>query len=202
MVLGKAGLGARGDFGGILRRVAGLAVAIGMVAASTSALAQWAWKEDNGRMVYSDRPPPSNIKQSQITRQPTLIAPAPPPTPVAPGAAAAPGQPGPAAGAAAAGDVREPTTKAGPKTIADQELEFRKRQQAREAAEKKSADDEAKASQQAQDCDRVKGYIQSLESGVRITRTDNDGNPHFLDDSERAAELDRSRATAAKTCAS
>jgi hypothetical protein len=178
--------------------VAGLAVAIAMVAASTSALAQWAWKEDNGRMVYSDRPPPSNIKQSQITRQPTLIAPAPPVTP-----AAAPAQP-PAGVAPGAADIREPTTKgpAAPKTVADQELEFRKRQQAREAAEKKAADDQAKATQQAQDCDRVKGYIQSLESGVRITRADNDGNPHFLDDNERAAELDRSRAVAAKTCAS
>jgi hypothetical protein len=48
----------------------------------------------------------------------------------------------------------------------------------------------------------MKGYIRSLESGMRISRTDADGNPHFLDDSERAAELQRTKDNASKTCTS
>ena len=161
--------------------------------AAAAAQAQWAWKDDNGRMVYSDQPPPAGIKQSAITRQPTAM------TPVAP-SAAAPSEAAPQQQASAAPNAAADPNK--PKSLADQELDFKKRQQARQDAEKKAADDQAKASAQAADCSRAKGYIQSLENGVRITKTDPDGNPHFLDDSERAAELDRTKAIAAKTCAS
>ena len=38
---------------------------------STPSEAQWAWKDGNGRLVYSDRPPPSDVKPASIVRQPT-----------------------------------------------------------------------------------------------------------------------------------
>jgi len=181
---------------GSWRAIAAAACALAIAA---PALAQWAWKDDNGRMVYSDRPPPAGIKQGNIIRSPTVVTapPAAAPTGTAPGAAGAPAE----AGTAAAPNAgQEPGAKPGPKSLADQEADFRKRLQARAAAEKKAADDEAKASKDAQDCERAKGYVHSLESGMRINRVDADGNPHFLDDSERAAELDRARASAATVC--
>ncbi|HVG04282.1 MAG TPA: DUF4124 domain-containing protein, partial [Burkholderiaceae bacterium] len=33
--------------------------------------AQWAWKDTNGRVVYSDRPPPAEVKPANIVRQPS-----------------------------------------------------------------------------------------------------------------------------------
>lgn len=43
-----------------------------------SALAQplnlWVWKDAQGRLVYSDRQPPSNIPQSHIIQQPANVA--------------------------------------------------------------------------------------------------------------------------------
>ena len=37
---------------------------------AAGASAQWAWKDDNGRLVYSNIPPPPSIKATQIVRQP------------------------------------------------------------------------------------------------------------------------------------
>ena len=43
-----------------------------------SAMAQpldlWVWKDGQGRLVYSDRQPPSNIPQSHIIQQPANVA--------------------------------------------------------------------------------------------------------------------------------
>ena len=98
-----------------------LALAIVAGAYVGSATAQWAWKEDNGRVVYSDRPPPPNVKTTQILRQPNVAMPDPAPRSVAPS-----GGEGdkPAAAPAAAS-----AAPAAPKTIAEREREFRKRQQ-------------------------------------------------------------------------
>ena len=41
---------------------------------STPSEAQWAWKDSNGRTVYSDRPPPPDIKAASIVRQPNVAA--------------------------------------------------------------------------------------------------------------------------------
>ena len=51
----------------------GVWVSLGLLAWSLAApaAAQWAWKDDNGRVVYSDRPPPSAVKADRIVRQPS-----------------------------------------------------------------------------------------------------------------------------------
>ena len=68
-----------------------LAVAAFVVFASCPAAAQWAWKDDNGRTVYSDRPPPASVNTDRIVRQPpnkqTVL---PTPVPVDPSAKPAP----------------------------------------------------------------------------------------------------------------
>jgi hypothetical protein len=46
------------------------AVAAFFVFASGPIAAQWAWKDDNGRTVYSDRPPPATVNTDRIVRQP------------------------------------------------------------------------------------------------------------------------------------
>jgi hypothetical protein len=172
------------------RRLAALAVATLAAVYAGGAVGQWAWKEDSGRVVYSDRPPPANIKSTQIIRQPTVVAPAPAPQPATPGGAAA----------NAEGAAPSPAASTGPKSIAERDMEFRKRQQERADAERKAQEEQQKSAAKAADCERSRGYLRSLEDGVRISRTDAAGNREILDDAQRAGEIERTRKTIQQVC--
>ncbi len=165
-----------------LRRVALLGVGLLLTA---DVLAQWAWKDDNGRLMFSDRPPPPTVKAEQIVRQP----------------GGGSSQPSLRSGDelprdAAKGDA----SKAGQKTLAEREMEYRKRQTERAESEKKSAEQQQLAQRRQQECDRSRGYLRSLEDGVRIARTDAQGNREFLDDNQRNAEITRTREMIARDC--
>lgn len=162
--------------------------------APTPSEAQWAWKDGNGRTVYSDRPPPSDIKPANIMRQPStqvLANPAP-----ASGPLDDAGKPADAKNS----DAKTPTPSNAPKTIAEREMEFRKRQQERADSDKKTAEEQTKSATKTAECDRARGYMKSLEDGVRITRTDASGNREFLNDEQRAVEMDRTRKIVQTTC--
>jgi hypothetical protein len=167
------------------RRWAALLVAVVAGTYVTGAAAQWSWKEDNGRVVYSDRPPPPEIKSSQILRQPSTMTVAPAPQPAT-------------GDATKAGDGKPAAS--GPKTIAEQEMEFRKRQQERADAERKAQDEQKKSAAKAAECERARGYLRSLEDGMRIARTDAQGNREFLDDAQRAEETERTRKMVQSLC--
>lgn len=168
-----------------------VAAALVATALAAPAVAQWAWKDDNGRTVYSDRPPPASVKADRIVRQPanaqTVLPPANSGAP-ATDAAAAPPRPADARPAPA------------PRSVAEQEMEFRKRQQERADAEKKAQDEQNKAAAKAAECERARGYLRALEEGQRVARTDAAGNREFLDDSQRAAEMDRTRRIVQSSC--
>jgi hypothetical protein len=143
--------------------------------------------------VYSDRPPPSDIKPGNVVRQPNtqaLANPAP-----ASGPLDDSGKPSDAKNS----EAKNPTPGA-PKTVAEREMEFRKRQQERADSDKKAAEEQTKSATKTAECDRARGYMKSLEEGVRITRTDASGNREFLDDAQRAAEADRTRKIIQSTC--
>lgn len=167
-----------------VRRAAVLALGLGL---ALPALAQWAWRDEAGRTVYSDQPPPASVRKDQILRQPAgnVIS-----NPAAPGAT--PGA------APAAGDAKG--APAAPRTVAEQEKEFRKRQQERADAERKQADEQALSARKRQECERARGYLRQLEDGVRIARTDAQGNREILDDAARNAEMGRAREVIAATC--
>lgn len=161
---------------------------------STPSEAQWAWKDTNGRLVYSDRPPPSDVKPASIVRQPNtqvLANPAP-----ASGPLDDAGKPADAKSS----DAKTAPAPNAPKTVAEREMEFRKRQQERAESDKKAAEEQTKSATKTAECDRARGYMKSLEDGVRITRTDASGNREFLDDSQRAAEVERTRKIIQSTC--
>ena len=161
---------------------------------STPSQAQWAWKDNNGRVVYSDRPPPTDIKAANITRQPSTQ------TSANPAPASGPLDDGAKSGDAKASDAKTAPAANAPKTFAEREMEFRKRQQERADSEKKASDEQAKSSAKTAECDRARGYMKSLEDGVRVTRTDAAGNREFLNDEQRAAETERTRKIIQSTC--
>ena len=166
--------------------LAALAVAFVAGTFAAGASAQWAWKDDNGRLVYSNIPPPPSIKATQIVRQPG------PSSPSARAAAPVEGESEKAASAPAPANA--------PKTYAERDAEFRKRQQERADSERKTQEDQQKTAQKAVECERSRGYLRALEDGVRITRTDAAGKREYIDDAQRGAEMDRMRKAIRELC--
>jgi type IV secretory pathway VirB10-like protein len=154
--------------------------------------AQWAWKDENGRTVYSDQPPPPNVMPGSIVMQPTPMA------PVNDTSAAAP-QPGSDAATAAKAGAQAPAA-AHPPSIAEQEQEFRKRQKQRMEAEKKLAEQQTETTRKSEDCERARGYMQSLGAGIKLVRTNPDGSRELMDDEQRAAEVQRTQSIIDSRC--
>jgi len=81
-------------------------------------------------------------------------------------------------------------------------MEFQKRQQQRADAERKAQEEQTRADAKAAECERAKGYLRVLEEGGRVARTDAAGNREFLDDAQRATEIDRTRKIMQSACGS
>ena len=74
--------------------------------------------------------------------------------------------------------------------LANKELEFRKRQQDAAEAAAKADKDKAGAAERLANCDKARSYLRALESGGRISRTDENGERVFLDDQGRQQETE------------
>lgn len=163
-----------------LLRVRLLCVALGVLAGSAVSLpaaAQWIWKDAQGRFNSSDRPPPPDVPERAIIQR-GVLKPAPTVAPTASGAASEPGKP-----------------------AVDKELEARRKQneqQTQEARRRPDVDPQVIA--RAENCERARGYMKTLESGVRIARTNEKGEREVLTDEARRQEMDRLRQTIAADC--
>lgn len=138
------------------------------------------WTDPDGKIHYSDQPPPSTVKDESVIKRGKN---APPP-------------------AATAGAPAEKGKNAAPKaaTPQEQEAEFRKRQVTnaeKDAAEKKKADE---AAEKKTNCDAAKAQLSNLQAGGRITRNNAKGEREFMSDQEVAQEIDRSKKTVASWC--
>ncbi|WP_029524834.1 DUF4124 domain-containing protein [Polaromonas glacialis] len=152
------------------------------------AQAQWQWMDKDGRKVFSDRPPPPDIPQKSILKEPGFKVVSPPTT----GAA---GTPAPAASA--------PAAKASMPKLSgrDAELEARKKQADALEETKKQAEAEKLASAKADNCERAKKGQATLKSGVRIALTNAKGEREFMDDAARSVETRRLQAITESDCA-
>jgi hypothetical protein len=167
------------------------AFAAAALACPAPAAAQWAWRDASGKMVYSDQPPPKSVPAKDLVRQPPA-APAPP--------ARVPSY-GPPDSAAEAKPAPLPTAASPrPPTVAEREIESRRRQQQLAEAEKKAADEEAQQAQAAQNCERLRAYQRALEGGHRIARVNAAGEKEILGDAQRASEVERTRSQIELQC--
>ena len=146
------------------------------------AQAQWKWRDKNGQTQYSDLPPPAGIPESDILQRPNTgprraVTTAP----------------------AAASDAASSAPALAPKG-SDPELEAKRRQAEQDVAAKKKAEEEKVAIAKADNCLRAKAQMRTLDSGVRIARTNDKGEREFLDDTARAAETKRTRDIIAADC--
>jgi hypothetical protein len=141
--------------------------------ATLPAAAQWKWKDSRGQVVVSDTPPPRDIPERDVLQKPNLV--------VQRSAA----QLTPAASAPAAETVA--------KARVDPELEARRKKAEGEQQAKQRADEEKIALQRADNCKRARAYVETLNSGIRVTRLNEKGEQEYIDDAQRAAEMQRAR---------
>lgn len=139
--------------------------------------------DSNGKVFYSQNPCPPSMKRETMSRG--GIPPASAVTP-APGAADKAGK----------GDA----AKGGPKTPADQEQDFRKRQQdeakAAKEADKKTAEAQAKEA----NCRNARQRLTQYEIGGRISQINDKGERYYMEDAQIEAEKARARADVAQAC--
>lgn len=163
------------------RHLRGVLLALAALALALPCAAQWKWRDAQGRVQYSDRPPPNDVRDRDILTRPAAV-----PT------AQRPAQAGSAASGATTGAASAPTS--------DPAIEARKRQ-AEAAQDQGKRDEEARvARQKVENCARAKEYARTVESGQRITRTNEKGEREFLDDAQRARESTRAREIIASDC--
>ena len=85
-------------------------------------------------------------------------------------------------------------------SFADKELAFRKRRAEAAEADEKARKDKARDEERQRDCADAKAQLAGLESGQRLTRFTANGEKEYLDDEQRAIELDRTRRVVQNTC--
>ena len=165
---------------------------VALMGLSFAASAQWQWLDKDGRKVYSDRAPPTDIQEKNIIKRPGNYK---PPIAATTDNAAEPDGKSTAASAAAAAAPTLPAS--GGK---DKELEAKKKLAKEAEAAKRKADEERIAKGQVENCARAKQAKTTFESGVRIGRTNAAGEKEFMDDAARAEEVKRLQTIMARDC--
>ncbi|MEO6269496.1 MAG: DUF4124 domain-containing protein [Lautropia sp.] len=159
------------------------ATAVLWLGAAGPAAAQYQWRDTQGRMVFSDQPPPAAVSADRIVRNaaPTVA----PPT---------------APGTAALAPLKAAAAAAAPPSLADRDLAWRKRMAESEEQEKKAAEAASRKLALVQACEDIKGTIRSLGSGQRVTRVTASGEREFIADAERLQRLAAARKSAGERC--
>ena len=154
---------------------------IGLVLMSATAQAQVNKCVDaSGKTVYLQGPCPKGAKSSAVAVEKS-----------APVAAAKDG------GAAEDGGAAKST---GPKTTAELEQDFRKRQQEQADAQKKEAEKLAAAKASQENCDAARRQVASYNLGGRQSSIDDKGERVFLDDSQVAQARARAEKAVSDFC--
>jgi len=156
-------------------------VSLALACASVAASAQYVWLDGSGRKVFSDRPPPMDVPQRAILREPRsgigpiVVAPAP----------SVPAQP-----------------PQGTRRASGQDSELAERRMQAEAAEaaKAQAERTRVAAAKAENCQRAQQASATFNSGVRIAQVNAQGERSFMDEQTRAAEAERAQSIVASDC--
>ena len=163
-----------------------LVLALAGLALALNAAAQWQWIDKDGRKVFSDRPPTSDIQEKDILKQPGRARVSL--SPVETAEAATP--------AAAKAKASAPRLLSGK----DTELESKKKKLEEEEAAKRKAEEEELAQNKAENCERIKRSLLTVQSGSRLSTTNAKGEREIMDETARATEIKRLQTMAEKDC--
>ena len=150
----------------------------------SSGQAQWKWRDAQGRVTMSDRPPPSDVPAGNILLRPT---------------AAEPRRAAPADRSASQAQVAT-AAPAAAASGTDPELDARRRKLEQENLAKRKEAEDKHAAAMKENCQRARSHLATLDSGVRVAGTNDKGEREVLDDAQRAAETARTREVIASSC--
>lgn len=91
-------------------------------------------------------------------------------------------------------------TAAAPKTTADREMDFRKRQKDAQESADKAQKEQAAAAEKKENCDKARRYLLSLESGERVALRDDKGERYYMEDAQRQQEIGKARQAMQASC--
>jgi hypothetical protein len=157
------------------------------------AAAQWKWRDKSGQTQYSDLPPPAAVPEQDILSRPNAAS--------RRAAVAAPAVNAASASASAIKSVASAASTPGvAKPAVEPELEAKRKKAEADQAAATQAEEAKVAVAKAENCSRAKVQLRSLESGMRIARTNDKGEREFLDDKQRADESKRTRDVISSDC--
>src|SRR5574343_506223 len=145
---------------------------LGPTVAFTPAVAEtYQWKDSNGQTVVSDIPPPPNVKGRRALgiNQPSVVSEKP-----------------------AEKSLEETKTAEAPKTVAEKDMEFKKRQQ--------EAKEEAAEADKRQNCERARNTVTALEANQPISTYDDQGQRRLMNNTQRDQTLENARRAMAESC--
>ena len=145
--------------------------------AAPAAAETYKWTDADGKVHYSDQPPPVKAKDETTVKSRKQSTPASAPATTDKGAS-----PGKA------------------RTYQEQEADFKKRQveaAERDAAEKKKADE---AAEHKQNCEQAKAQLRTLQTGGRVTQTNAKGEREYMGDAQVNQEIERSKKAVESWC--
>ncbi|MBV8635954.1 MAG: DUF4124 domain-containing protein [Burkholderiaceae bacterium] len=162
----------------------GLALlATGLLASSAAfAQAKYIWIDNQGVKQFSDTPPPGDIPEKNIVKQPRRAAQLP------------------RADTAQSSDAAPADSTNPAPTTAEKEADYKKRKAEQAEKDKKTADDTKQKQAKAENCARARQNLDTLNSGVRMKATDKDGQPAYMTDDQRAQETARAQQTINDNC--
>lgn len=122
------------------------------------------WVDSSGKVQYGDQPPPSNkIQKLKVEKSSPTVQ-------------SAEGEKTPVA-----------------KSMADKEIEFRKRRVEAEEAQKKQDKQANEAKQKQDNCINARGNLRSMQESGRIVKYDEKGERTFLDDAGRQQAIEKAQ---------
>ncbi|MDD5241245.1 MAG: DUF4124 domain-containing protein [Sulfuricella sp.] len=128
------------------------------------------WVDADGKVHYSDQPPPAAVKSQKSLDIKT--------SPVLPKA----------------------TSDSESRSMAEKDLEFRKRQVKAEEAAAKEAKDQGEARRAKANCEQAQRQLQALQEGQRISRFNEKGERVYMEDSDRPQAISEAKQAVDSWC--
>ena len=130
------------------------------------------WKDSSGRTVISDSPPPGANKSTRTM------------------------------GGAAPVEAKQASDTAAsePKSTAEKDLDFKKRQQEAKEKAEKTAKEQTATAEKAENCRRAQSNLTALEAGQPMATIDASGQRVVMDAGAREQELAHTRRVVAEAC--
>lgn len=141
-----------------------------MLACTNSFAAISKWVDSDGQVHYSDQPPPPDVRQKTLRTE------------------------------YGTEDSQSASSAAAPKTLAEREAELKKSALAKKEAAEKDSQKQAAAAVQQANCANAQQNLKTLQSGIRIMATDANGQPGYIDDSERDRRVAKAQGDISTYC--